>query len=69
MFPDLSISQPVITTSGSLKNMTGGGYAFELGVNVSLMSDTFVSIVTTNLSLNGSVMGSSTFSHIEEFNY
>ena len=60
----------MITTSGSLMNMTGGGYAFELGVNVSLMSETFVSIVTAHLFLNGSLIGSSTENHVlvVEFN-
>ena len=42
--------------------MTGvnGSYTFELGVNISLMSETFVSIVNEYLYLNGSLIGSST---------
>lgn len=56
---DLSISQPMLTTAGAIINGSNGSYTFQLGINVTLKSEPFVSIVAERVYLNGSLIGSS----------
>lgn len=55
---DLSISQPVIYTSGALITNSNGNYAFSVTLNVTVMSESFVSIVGESLFLNGAQLSS-----------
>lgn len=55
---DLSISQPMITTTGNLKIDTNGNYTYSVTMNVTVMTESFVKIVGESLFLNGSLISS-----------
>ena len=50
----------MITTTGSLLTNSNGNFTYSVTINVTLMTESFVSIVSENLFLNGSLLSSGT---------